>query len=75
MTYFAKDEMRITLGSLLNIFMSLAIKGRLFIAEFDTKISKNGVSIMIILPVVRLERKLVKIAICQSNWLFQIALS
>ena len=29
--------------SLLNIFMSLAIKGRLFIAEFDTKISKNGV--------------------------------
>ena len=43
MTYFAKDEMRITLGSLLNIFMSLAIKGRLFIAEFDTKISKNGV--------------------------------
>ena len=32
MTYFAKDEMRITLGSLLNIFMSVAIKGRLFIA-------------------------------------------
>lgn len=47
MTYFAKDEMRITLGSLLNIFMSLAIKGRLFIAVWHKNLEELPSSILL----------------------------
>ena len=72
MTYFAKDEMRITLGSLLNIFMSVAIKGRLFIAVWHKNLEEFCLRFTWIFK--ESWRKL-KIAICQWNWLFQIALS